>query len=150
MLSARKGSCLISRPFHTYLWLISSRPRKNPRSSRSSFLMHHTSACPYTPVGTTRNTSHTLLRSSKSSNRRGCPRSAECCQGYCEIVRGVKESPRSHGFSRHHLDERRWTARVVEIEQTQQMLQEAQKAHNKAIAESYEQLRNLLSGDAQS
>jgi hypothetical protein len=38
----------------------------------------------------------------------------------------------------------------VEIEQTQQMLQEAQKAHDKAIAKSYEQLRNLLSGDAQS
>jgi hypothetical protein len=38
----------------------------------------------------------------------------------------------------------------VEIEQTQQMLQEAQKAHDKTIAESYEQLRNLLSGDAQS
>jgi hypothetical protein len=38
----------------------------------------------------------------------------------------------------------------VEIEQTQQMLQEAQKAHKKAIAESYEQLRNLLSGNAQS
>jgi hypothetical protein len=42
------------------------------------------------------------------------------------------------------------TARKVEIEQTQQMLQEAQKAHDKAVAESYEQLRNLLSGDAQS
>jgi hypothetical protein len=42
------------------------------------------------------------------------------------------------------------TARKVEIEQTQQMLQEAQKAHDKAIAKSYEQLRNLLSGDAQS
>ncbi len=42
------------------------------------------------------------------------------------------------------------TARKVEIELTQQMLQEAQKAHDKAIAESYEQLRNLLSGDAQS
>jgi hypothetical protein len=62
-------------------------------------------------------------------------------------------------------------ARKVEIERTQQMLQEAQKAHNKAIAktykqlrnlheaqkahnkaiaETYEQLRNLLSGDAQS
>jgi hypothetical protein len=41
------------------------------------------------------------------------------------------------------------TARKVEIEQTQQMLQEAQKAHNKAIAKMYEQLRNLLSGDAQ-
>ncbi len=38
----------------------------------------------------------------------------------------------------------------VEIEQTQQMLQEAQKAHNKAIAKMYKQLRNLLSGDAQS
>ncbi len=41
------------------------------------------------------------------------------------------------------------TARKVEIEQTTQMLQEAQRAHDKAIAESYEQLRNLLSGDAQ-
>jgi hypothetical protein len=41
-------------------------------------------------------------------------------------------------------------ARKVEIEQTQQMLQDAQKAHNKAIAESYEQLRNLLSGNTQS
>jgi hypothetical protein len=38
----------------------------------------------------------------------------------------------------------------VEIEQMSQMLQEAQKAHDKAIAELYEQLRNLLSGDAQS
>jgi hypothetical protein len=38
----------------------------------------------------------------------------------------------------------------VEIEQTQQMLQEAQKAHDEAIAKMYEQLRNLLSCDAQS
>jgi hypothetical protein len=38
----------------------------------------------------------------------------------------------------------------VEIEQTQQMLQEAQKAYNKAITKTYKQLRNLLSGDAQS
>ncbi len=42
------------------------------------------------------------------------------------------------------------TACKVEIEQTSQMLQEAQKAHDKAIAKTYEQLRNLLSGDAQS
>jgi hypothetical protein len=42
------------------------------------------------------------------------------------------------------------TARKVEVEQTTQMLQDAQKAHNKAIFESYEQLRNLLSGNAQS
>ncbi len=38
----------------------------------------------------------------------------------------------------------------VEIEQTSQMLQESQKAHDKAIAKSYEQLRNLLSSNAQS
>jgi hypothetical protein len=42
------------------------------------------------------------------------------------------------------------TACKVEIEQTQQMLQEAQKAHDKAITETYKQLRNLLSRDAQS
>jgi hypothetical protein len=30
------------------------------------------------------------------------------------------------------------------------MLQEAQKAHDKAITKSYKQLRNLLSGDTQS
>ncbi len=33
---------------------------------------------PYTPMGTTRNTLCTLLQSSASSNRRGCPRSAGC------------------------------------------------------------------------
>ncbi len=38
----------------------------------------------------------------------------------------------------------------MEIEQTQQMLQEAKKAHDKTIAESYKQLRNLLPGNAQS
>ncbi len=42
------------------------------------------------------------------------------------------------------------TACTVEIEQTQQMIQESQKAHNKAITETYKQLRNLLSSDAQS
>jgi hypothetical protein len=38
----------------------------------------------------------------------------------------------------------------VEIAQTQQMLQEVQKSHNKAIVKSYKQLRNLLSGNAHS
>ncbi len=42
------------------------------------------------------------------------------------------------------------TACKLEIEQIQQMLQEAQKAHDNAIAKSYKQLRNLLSSDAQS
>ncbi len=35
----------------------------------------------------------------------------------------------------------------VEIAHTQEMLQEAQKAHNKAVAKMYKLLRNLLSGD---
>jgi hypothetical protein len=38
----------------------------------------------------------------------------------------------------------------VEIEQTQQMLQESHEAHNKAITKTYKQLINLLFGDAQS
>jgi hypothetical protein len=38
----------------------------------------------------------------------------------------------------------------LEIEQTQKMLQEAQKAHNEAIAKIYKLLRNLLSSDPQS
>ncbi len=38
----------------------------------------------------------------------------------------------------------------VEIEQTQQMLQKSQKAHDKAVAKMYKQLRNLLSNNLQS
>jgi hypothetical protein len=38
----------------------------------------------------------------------------------------------------------------VKIEQITQMLQESQRAHDKAIAESYKHLRNLLSGVAES
>jgi hypothetical protein len=41
------------------------------------------------------------------------------------------------------------TARKVDIEQTQQLLQDFQKAHEKAIAKVYKQLQNLLSGDPQ-
>jgi hypothetical protein len=40
--------------------------------------------------------------------------------------------------------------RKVEIEQTQQLLQEFQKAHDNAIAKIYKQLRNLLSSNPQS
>ncbi len=38
----------------------------------------------------------------------------------------------------------------MENEQTQQLLQDFQKAHDKAIAKVYKQLRNLLSSDPQS
>jgi hypothetical protein len=38
----------------------------------------------------------------------------------------------------------------VEIEQTQQMLQESQKTQKEAIVKAYKQLRNFLYGDLQS
>ncbi len=41
-------------------------------------------------------------------------------------------------------------ARKLEIKETQKMLQEALKQHDKAIAKTYKQLRNLLTGDMQS
>jgi hypothetical protein len=40
-------------------------------------------------------------------------------------------------------------AHKLEIKETQKMLQETQKHHNKPIIKTFEQLRNLLSGDAQ-
>jgi hypothetical protein len=39
--------------------------------------------------------------------------------------------------------------RKVEIEQTQQLLQDFPKAHEEAIAKVYKQLGNLLSGNPQ-
>ncbi len=41
-------------------------------------------------------------------------------------------------------------ARKVKIEQTQQLLQDFQKAHDKGIPKVYKQLRNLLSSNPQS
>ncbi len=57
----KKGQLSHRLPIPYIPVVASSRPRKNPRSSRSSFLARPTSACPSTPVGTTRNTLHTLL-----------------------------------------------------------------------------------------
>ncbi len=64
-----------------------------------------------------------------------------------EALRNLQETAGSQDTVSTSVDV---TALKVEIEQTQQILQEAQKAHNKAIAKTYKQLRNLLSGDAQS
>jgi hypothetical protein len=64
-----------------------------------------------------------------------------------EALKNLQEAAESRDTVSTSVDV---TARKVEIEQTVQMLQEAQKAHDKAIAKSYEQLRNLLSSNAQS
>ncbi len=62
---------------------------------------------------------------------------------WSEVLKNLQEAAESRdAISTTTVDV---TARKVGIEQTQQMLQEAQKAHNKAIAESYEKLRNCCS-----
>jgi hypothetical protein len=64
-----------------------------------------------------------------------------------EVLKNLQEAAGSKDTVLTNVDV---TVRKVKIEQIQQMLQEAQRAHNKAIADTYKQLRNLLSGDAQS
>jgi hypothetical protein len=64
-----------------------------------------------------------------------------------EALKNLLEAPGSQATISANIDVQ---AHKVEIEQTQQMLQEAQKVHDKAIVKMYEQLRNLLSADAQS
>ncbi len=64
-----------------------------------------------------------------------------------EAMKNLQEAAESRDIILTSVDV---TAHKVEIEQTNQMLQEAQEAHDKTIAESYKQPRNLLSSDAQS
>ncbi len=64
-----------------------------------------------------------------------------------ELLKNLQEAAESRDTISKSVDV---TACKVEIVQMSQMLQEAQKAHNKAIPKKYEQLRNLLSGNAQS
>jgi hypothetical protein len=64
-----------------------------------------------------------------------------------EALKNLQEAAESRDTVSTTIDV---TAYKVEIEQTQQMLQESQKAHDEAFAKSYEQLRSLLSGNAQS
>jgi hypothetical protein len=63
-----------------------------------------------------------------------------------EMVKNLLEAAGSQDTVSTTVDVR---ARKVEIEQTQQMLQEAQKAHDKAITKVYKQLCYLLSGNPQ-
>ncbi len=64
-----------------------------------------------------------------------------------KVLKNLKEAAESRGTVLTFVDVQ---ACKVVIEQTIKMLQEAQRAQDKAIAEMYQQLRNLLSGDTQS
>jgi hypothetical protein len=76
-----------------------------------------------------------------------CRMLAKAVARWSEALKNLQEAVGSRETVSTSVDV---TALKVENEQTQQTLQEAQKAHNKAIAETYKQLRNLLSGNAQS
>ncbi len=65
-------------------------------------------------------------------------------------MKQFEESLRSPGYQDTVLLDVDVEACRVEIDQTQQMLPESQKAHDKAIAKTYELLRNLLSSNLQS
>jgi hypothetical protein len=83
--------------------------------------------------------------------QKGLPRKcrvlAKAVVRWSEALKNLQEAVESRDTVSMSVD---ITACKVEIEQTSQMLQEAQKAHAKAITETYKQLRNLLSGNAQS
>jgi hypothetical protein len=64
-----------------------------------------------------------------------------------KMLKNILDAARSRETDLMDVDAQ---ARKVEIKQTQQMLQESQKAHDKAIAKTKEQLRILLSGNVQS
>ncbi len=87
----------------------------------------------------------------KGIEQKGLPKKcqvlAKAVARWSEALKNLQEATESQDTVLTSVDV---TARKVEIEQTSQMLLEAQKAHDKAIAESYKQLRNLLSGNAQS
>jgi hypothetical protein len=74
-----------------------------------------------------------------------CQVLAKAVARWSEALRNLQEAAESWDTVLTSVDV---TACKMEIEQTSQMLQEAQEAHNKAITKTYEQLRNLLSGDA--
>jgi hypothetical protein len=76
-----------------------------------------------------------------------CRMLAKAAVLWSEALKSLQEASGSRETASMSMDV---MACKVEIEQTQQMLQDAQKAHSKAIAKRYKQLRNLLSGDAQS
>jgi hypothetical protein len=76
-----------------------------------------------------------------------CQVLAKAVVRWSEALKNLQEAAESRDTILMTVDV---TACKVEIEQTQQMPQEAQKAHDKPTAESYEQLRNLLSSNSQS
>jgi hypothetical protein len=83
--------------------------------------------------------------------QKGLPRKcrvlAKAVVRWSKVLKNLQEAAESQDTVLTSVD---IMARKVEIEQMSQMLQEAQKAHDKAITKTYKQLRNLLSGDAQS
>jgi hypothetical protein len=68
----------------------------------------------------------------------------------CDKLAGTLENLQKTVGTKGTIPKDEMESPKLEIGHTQEMLQDAQKANNKAIAKIYELLRNLLSGDVQS
>jgi hypothetical protein len=76
-----------------------------------------------------------------------CRKLAKAAKRWSGALKNLLEAVGSQDTVSTNIDVQ---AHKMDIEQTQQMLQDLQKAHNKAIAKTYKQLRNILSGDVHS
>jgi hypothetical protein len=75
-----------------------------------------------------------------------CRKLAKAVRKLARTLKNLQKSSGSTGSSSKDVKE----AHKLELIQTQEMLQEVQKAHNEAAIKMYELLRNLLSSDIQS
>jgi hypothetical protein len=67
-----------------------------------------------------------------------------------KLINSFKDLLKAAGSKETVLSNDDMEACKLEIKDTQKMLQETQKQHNKAVAKTYKLLRNLLSSDPQS
>jgi hypothetical protein len=72
-----------------------------------------------------------------------CRKLAKWLDKLAGTLENLQKSIRPKGLSSKDYPE----ARKVELSQTQEMLEEAQKAHDMAVAKTYKLLRSLLSSD---
>jgi hypothetical protein len=133
-----------------YLWLTSSHPRKTQHYKVKLPDASHLSMPIYSHGNNKVYLAH-IVAVLCIIKRKGLPKKCRMLDKavvrWSEALKNLQKTTGSRDTVLTNVDV---AAHKVEIEQTQQMLQEAQKAHNKAIAKTYDQPRSLLSGDAQS
>jgi hypothetical protein len=132
-----------------YLRWISSRPREEPQSLKVKLPDNFHLNMPIYSHENTKEYLTYIVAVLRIIDQKGlgtkCRKLAKAVEKRSGMLKNLLKASGSQDTVLMNVDVQ---ACKVEIEQTQQMLQEAQKAHDKAIAKTYKQLRNLLSGDA--